>query len=205
MRERRDAKVALALGAALLALGFGALMRAPLREGTFAQLGVHLLAGREAAIPLGIGAGLSWRASATAAVWLEWSMLLLGFPLLVLLGERIHRWKRAQATLQRAEDFARRRPDAGVLVLGGVTLMPFLPIGALTSVAVGETLGLPSGRLLATLAGAELIANVTVALASASVVSYFPDPALAALVLAGVMLLIGVAIGLLPRRWPSWR
>lgn len=203
MKERRDARVALALGLGLAAAGAGALARAPLQGALALQLGVHLAAGREAAIPTGLGAGLSWVGSAIAAIWIEWTMLLLGFPLLVLAGERLHRIARIRHALDRAEAFARRRPDAGVLVLGGLTLMPFLPIGALTSVLIGETLGLPSGRMLATLMGAELIANLTVALAAASVIGFFPDPALAALVLAGVVIVIGVAVALIPRRLQS--
>src|SRR5687767_1382986 len=103
MRERRDAKIALVLGAALLAVGIGVYLRAPLRGPLSTQLAIHLAAGREAAIPVGVGDGLSWRASALAAVWLEWSMLLLGFPLLVLLGERLHRWARVKRALDRAE------------------------------------------------------------------------------------------------------
>lgn len=197
---RRDARIALVAGAALAALGAGALLAAPLRGPLALQLGVHLAAGREAAIPLGIGAGLSWSASATAALWLEWTMLLLGFPLIVLAGERLHRWRRVRAAIERAEAFAARRPDAGVLLLGGLTLMPFLPVGALTSLLIGETLRLPPARLVATLMAAELIANLTVALAADSVLAAFPDPALAALVIAGVIIAIGLLVALLPRR-----
>lgn len=200
---RRDAQIALALGLALAAAGAGALARMPQRGAALAQAGVHLAAGREAAIPVGLGAGLAWPTSATVAVWLEWSMLLLGFPLIVLLGRRLHRVARFRAALDRAESFAKRRPDAGVLVLGGVTLMPFLPIGALTSLLVGETLGLPAPRLLVVLAGAELAANATVALAAASVIASFPDPALAAFALAAAIVLLGVVIAVLPRRLVS--
>ena len=201
--RRRDVQAALVLGAALAAVGVGALLRLPQRADALLQIGVHLAAGREAAIPAGLGAGLSWGSSALLAVWLEWSMLLLGFPLLVLFGRRLHRIAKARAALERAEAFARRRPDAGVLVLGAITLMPFLPIGALTSLLVGETLGLPSVRLLFVLAGAELAANVTVALAAASVIGYFPDPAMAGFALAGFMLVLGLVLGLLPRRLQS--
>lgn len=205
MKERRDVRVALAVGIGLAAAGAGALARAPLQGAILLQASIHVVAGREAAIPAGLGAGLSWLASATAALWLEWSMLLLGFPLLVLLGERLHRIGRIRGLLDKAEAFARRRPDAGVLMLGGLTLMPFLPIGALTSALVGDTLGLPAGRLLATLMAAELIANVTVALAAASVIAYFPDPALAAFILAGVILLLGALLAVLPHRLPRLR
>lgn len=205
MKERRDVKVVLVIGIALALAGLGALLRAPLRNALAVQVGVHLAAGREAAIPAGLGSGLSWQGSAIAALWFEWSLLLLVFPVLVLLGERLHRVERVKAMLDKAEAFARRRPDAGVLMLGGLTLMPFLPIGALTSALIGETLGLPSARLLATLMGAELIANVTVALAAASVVGFFPDPTFAAFVLAGVVLVMGAAIALVPSRLPSFR
>lgn len=191
---RRDALVSLVAGAALAAASLAAFWIHPQRPRLALQAGLHLVGGREAAIPPGIGAGLSWPTSFAAALALEWSMLLLGFPLLVLAGGALRRWRRARDALAGAEAFAARRPDAGVLTLGGVTLMPFLPIGALTSVLVGEVLRLPSWKLIPTLLAAELVANLTMALAAAAVLAWLPHPFLTSLALAAALLAAGAVV-----------
>lgn len=186
---------ALAAGAAALLLasvGVAGLARLGAAAPVLAQVAAHLAAGREAGIPTGIAVGLGWRASFLAALLLEWTMLLAAFCALDLARERLRAWPWARERLERAEAWARGRERAGVLLLGGVTLMPFLPIGAITSLVVGEALALPALPLLATLMLAELAANLMVALAAASVVSLLPDPALA----AGAMALLAVLLGL---------
>lgn len=197
---RKDAAVSLVLGAALLLAGLLALLASPERPALLAQVGIHLAAGREAGIPAGLAAGLDWHTSAATALVQEWSMLLLGFPLLVLLGDRLHRWPPVARLTSKAEAYAQAHPNVGVFALGGLTLAPFLPIGALTSVLVGELLRLPAMRLLPVLMGAELLANLTVAIAAAAVFSAFPDPRLAAALVSAAMLVATLVGVLLARR-----
>lgn len=188
---RRDALTALAAGAALALLAAAALgvLTARGEAAPFALvLGVELAAGREAAIPAGLAAGLPWHVAALTTLAIEWTMLLLGFPLLVLAGARLARIRRVEALFHRARDHARRHPGTDVLALGALTLFPFLPVGALTAVLVGEFLGLPSRRLLPTLMAAEVVANLGFAFAASRLLGLFPDPRLPAALLAGVLL-----------------
>lgn len=190
---RKDAVVALALGTILLALDV-ALLGALLARGAagpYLVLGsAELVAGREGAIPAGISVGLSWTQAALATTLIEWTMLLLGFPLLVLAGARLARVQRVEAAFHRARVYAHENPSTGVLALGALTLAPFVPVGALTSVLVGEFLGLPSWRLLPVLLAAEVLANVTVAFSAAAVLDLFPHPQLVA-ALASLALVAG--------------
>lgn len=192
--RRPDAWTALLLGALLLATGALLLWASPHRAPLLGMLGVELVAGREAALPTGIALGLPWTLAALANVWTEWTMLLLGFPLLALAGDRLLRVPRIEALFHRARAFAHARPNVGVLALGGLTLAPFLPIGALTSVLVGEILGLPQRRLVPILLLAEVAANVTYAYAASAVAGLFPDPRLVA-ALGALALLLVAAVG----------
>lgn len=183
-----SAVAAVSLGAAFLA--------ASPRGAALAQLAMHLAAGREAAIPLGLVGGLPWPTSFLLATLLEWTMLLAVVPLAGLASARLHRWRPVRDAILRAESYAARRPDAGVLFLGAVTLTPFLPIGAITSLFVGVVLGLPKRRLVPVLMLAELAANLYVALAAASLVALFPEPWMGGAFLAAVALALGLAFGL---------
>ena len=198
-RMRRDALVALAAGVALLVLGLALFARAALagEGGPYVLLfSVELAGGREAAIPAGLYAGLTWPQAALATTLVEWTMLLLGFPLLVLAGARLARIRRVEAMFHRARVYAQERPATGVMALGALTLAPFVPVGALTSVLVGEFLGLPSHRLLPVLLGAELAANVAFAYSSAALLGVLPDPRILGALAAG-MLLLGVVLSAL--------
>lgn len=198
---RRDALVALCGGLLLLALGATLLAGLALRDEAgpyLLVLTVELAAGREAAIPAGITAGLPWFQAALATNLIEWTMLLLGFPLLVLAGDRLARVRRVEALFHRARLRAQAHPTTGVIGLGALTLVPFLPVGALTAVLVGEFLGLPSKRLLPTLMAAEVAANLGFGLAAGAFLGMFPDPRLPALLLAGLLLavaLLGAFLG----------
>ena len=192
---RKDAIAALALGGILLAVGLVLLgaLAARGEAGPYLVLGgAELIGGREAAIPAGLSVGLTWPQAAFATTLIEWTMLLLGFPLLVLAGARLARVRRVEAAFHRARVHAQKNPSTGVLALGALTLAPFLPVGALTSVLVGEFLGLPSWRLLPVLLAAEVLANVTVAFSAAAVLDLFPHPQLVAA--AASLALVGGAL-----------
>lgn len=202
-RMRQDAAVALAAGLVLLTLGGGLLGALMLRgdAGPFlVVLGVELAAGREAAIPAGLSAGLAWHEAALTTNLIEWTMLLLGFPLLVLAGGRLARVRRVEVLFHRARLHAQAHPNTDVLGLGALTLFPFLPVGALTAVLVGEFLGLPSKRLLPVLLAAEVVANFGFALAASTFLGLFPDPRLPALLLASVLLAVAVAMAVVGSR-----
>lgn len=194
--------MALGLGVALLA-AMGLLLAGLVARdaaGPYLLLAsVELIAGREAAIPAGLTEGLAWHEAAFATTMIEWTMLLLGFPLLVLAGDRLARVRRVEALFHRARVYAQRRPATGVLALGALTLAPFVPVGALTSVLVGEFLGLPSRRLVPVLLGAELVANVTFAYSADAVFGLFPHPRLVAGV-ASALLLVGALVSALVGR-----
>lgn len=200
---RRDAWIALALGLLLLAAGLTLLaaLHAAGRSGPhLLTIGVELLGGREAAIPAGLAAGLSWQSVAATTLLVEWTMLLLGFPILVLAGHRLLAFPRVAAVFEAARARAAARPGTGVLALAALTLTPFLPVGALTSVLIGEMLGLPSRRLLPALMLAELAANVVVALSAAAVVGLFPDPRVVAGAASAALLLVALASAFAGRR-----
>lgn len=205
VKARRDAWASLGLGLVLaivsVATWFGIWTRDPRTATTMSvQTGLHLAFGREGAIPAGLAGGLTWMQSFLTAQALEWSMLFLGFPLIVLFGEALHHIRPIRRVLDAAEAFAHRRPNAGILALGGMTLVPWLPFGALTAVFIGEALRLPSRRLLPVIALAELLANLSFALATAFAVSRLPDPRLAAAAIAGVFILLSIGAALWPRR-----
>lgn len=162
------------------------------------QTGFHLAFGRETAIPAGLAAGLTWMQSFLTAQALEWSMLFLGFPLIVLFGEALHRFGPVRRLLDRAEARAQKRPDAGILALGAFTIVPWLPLGALTAVLIGEALHLPARKLLPVIALAELLANLSFAYATGFAVTRMPDPRMGAAVLA----LVFIALSLLAIFWP---
>lgn len=156
----------------------------------------ELLAGRETALTTALALDVPWARAATLTTSIEWSMLLLGAPLLILGGD----WLRARPFFQahsgRAEAFARRRPQAGVLALAALTLAPFIPVGALTSVLVGELLRLPQSRLLPALALAELAANVGFAWGASEALGVFPHPRILAAGMAILLLGVALALGL---------
>lgn len=205
MRDRRDAWISLVVGVLLATLSVIAWMtiraEAPQDARAIAwQTGLHLAFGRETAIPAGLAAGLDWTQVFLAAQALEWSMLFLGFPLIVLFGEALHRIGPIRRVLDRAHEFATRRPDAGVLLLGALTLIPWLPFGALTSMFIGEAIGLPSRKLLPVIALAELLANFSFAYLTAFAIGFLPHPQLGAAALAAFFLVLAVGAMVLPRR-----
>lgn len=197
--------MSLALGALLAAASlaaWGALaFEGDPQAGRFAlQTTLHLAFGRETAIPAALATGTSWPLAFVAAQALEWSMLLLGFPLIVLFGEGLHHIGPIRRVLDRAESFAKLRPDAGILLLGAMTLVPWLPLGALTAVFIGEAVRLPSRKLVPVVALAELVANLSFAYFTAVAAARFPDPRLAAAAFAGLFLVLSLAAAFWPRR-----
>ena len=200
-RVRRPLLWTLALLGAALALLLGLwVATAEDRVDLLLVASAELVAGRETALTTAVARGVPWARAATLTTGIEWSMLLVGTPLLVLGGDwvRERRWVRRR--LARAEAYARRRPRAGVLALAALTLMPFVPVGALTSVLVGEVLTLPLVLLLPALALAELLANVGFALLASRTLGLLPDPAWAAALVAGALLLTALAMTLWPAR-----
>jgi hypothetical protein len=200
---RKDVAVALALGTLLLLAGLaslGVLLSRGEARPYLVLAGAELAAGREAAIPAGFEEGLGWRQAAAATTLLEWTMLLLGFPLLVLAGDALARVRRIEAFFHKARLRAQADPSTGVLALGALTLVPFVPIGALTSALVGEFLGLPAWRLLPVLLGAELVANVALAVSAAAILSVFPHPRIVAGAAALSLVAGALVAALLARR-----
>lgn len=193
-RLRKDVAIAGSLGALV---AFAALLYFFLSESKPALLvllGTEIAVGREGSIPAGIAAGLGWREAALATSLIELTSLFLLFPVLVGLAAGLHKVRWLEAQLARAQAYARRNPDVDVLALGALTFMPFLPVGALTSVLIGELLRLPSRYLLPVLAAALVLANVTMAYATERLISLFPEPRLIALGMTGFLLLgAGVA------------
>ncbi|HVM44442.1 MAG TPA: hypothetical protein VM582_00800 [Candidatus Thermoplasmatota archaeon] len=196
---RRDALVAAALGALVALSALAYFFASDQKPALLVLLAVEIAAGREAGIPAGLSAGLDWRQAAIATSFIELTSLFLLFPLLVALAAGLHRVAWLERHLQRAQDYARRNPDVDVLALGALTFMPFLPVGALTSVLIGELLRLPSRYLLPVLAAALVCANVLTAYATARLLSFFPDPRLVAGGMAG-LLLVGAGVAWLLHR-----
>lgn len=196
---RRDVLVAPVLGALFAAAALAYLFLHPRRGALLLLLGVEVAAGREAGIPAGLAAGLGWTDAALATTLIELTSLFGLFPLLVGLATGLHKVSWLEKHLARAQDYARRNPDVDVLALGALTFMPFLPVGALTSVLIGELLRIPSRYLLPVLAGALLLANVATAYATARLLDLFPNPQLVA---AGMtaLLLVGAGVAWLVHR-----
>ena len=160
----------------------------------------ELAAGRETALTTALALGVPWARAAALTTGIEWTMLLVGAPLLVLGGDWIRERQIVRRRLARAEAYARSHPRAGILALSAMTLAPFVPVGALTSVLVGEVLTLPQRKLVPALALAELIANVTFAVAASRALAVLPDPRAAAAVMAVVLLAVALATAFWPRR-----
>lgn len=197
---RRDVAVALTGGVLLVATGVALLLLRPDPWPQLGTVGAELAGGREVAIPTAFSLGLPAPEAAATVLLVEWSMLLLGFPLLVLAGDRLARIPRVEALFHRARERAQAHPNTGVLALGALTLFPFLPVGALTSVLIGEFLGLPARRLVPTLMAAEVLAIVTVTASVYALLPLLPDPRLAAGLMAALLLLAALVGGLLGRR-----
>lgn len=197
--QRRDAWISLALGAVLAAGSLAYFWASPARAPLAVLLAVEIAAGREASIPAGMAAGLDWQTAALAATLIELTSLFLLFPLLVSLAAGLHRVAWLERHLARAQAFARRRPDVDVLALGALTLMPFLPVGALTSVLIGELLRLPSKYLVPVLAASLVLANIGIALVVAAVLDFVPNPRLVAAGMAA-LLLVGAGAAALAHR-----
>lgn len=189
---RRDVVWAGALGVAIAIGSLAYFFASPAKPALLGLLGVEVAGGREASIPAGLYLGLDWREAALAASLIELTSLFLLFPLLVGIAAGLHKVRWLEGMLARAQDYAQRNPQVDVLALGAITFMPFLPIGALTSVLVGELLRLPSRYLLPVLAGALVLANVATAYATARLLALFPDPRLVA---AGMTLLLLAGAG----------
>lgn len=197
--QRRDVWVSLGLGLLLAGASLAYLAASDERNPLLVLLAVEIAAGREAGIPAGIAAGLDWQTAAIAVTLIEWTSLFLGFPLLALLGAALHRMPVVERMSARAQRFAAERPDVGVLSLGALTFMPFLPVGALTSVLIGEILRLPSQRLLPVLAASLALANLAMGAVTAAVLDFVPDPRLVAGGMAA-LLVAGAAIAALVHR-----
>ena len=196
---RRDLLPAALVGALLATIALVFLALHPQKQALLLLLTVEIAAGREASIPAGLAAGLSWRDASIAATLIELTSLFLLFPLLVGLATGLHKVRWLEAHLARAQDYARRNPDVDTLALGALTLMPFLPVGALTSVLIGELLRLPSRYLLLVLAAALVPANLLTAYATARLLAFFPQPQLVAAAMAA-LLLVGAALAWLAHR-----
>lgn len=162
--------------------------------------GTELAAGRETALSTGLAAGIPWSRAATVTTGIEWTMLLVGAPLLILGGDLLRETKWLRKRLAKAEAHARKRPRTGILALASLTLMPFFPLGALTSVLVGEVLTLPQARLIPTLLAAEVAANFGFAYLAGKAIGLLPDPRLGAALIAGTLLLIVLTVALWPKR-----
>lgn len=188
------------LGLCLAAGLAGWVATAPDRTQLLVVAGTELAAGRETALSTALALHVPWARAATLTTGIEWSMLLVGAPLLILGGDWIRERPFLRRRLARAEAYARRHPRTGVLALGGLTLMPFFPVGALTSVLVGEMLTLPMVLLIPALALAELAANFGFAFLASRTLALLPDPRLGAAVMAGTLLLAVLALAFWPRR-----
>lgn len=197
---RRDVVGSLALGVVLAASALGYFALHPRKADLLLVLSAEIVGGREVSIPTGIALGLDWPTLALVASLIELVSLFLLFPVLVGLAAGLHKVRWLEGALARAQDYARRNPDVDVLALGALTLFPFLPIGALTSVLVGEMLRIPSRYLLPVLAGAVVLANVGTAWATAKLLSYVPHPQLVAAGMAILLLLVAGVAYLVHRR-----
>lgn len=161
---------------------------APDRSRLLLVAATELAAGRETALSTALAADVPWPRAATLTTGIEWSMLLVGAPLLILGGDWVRERRLVQRHLAHAEAHARARPRAGVLALAALTLMPFFPLGALTSVLIGEILRLPMRILLPALALAELAANFGFAFLASHAFGLLPDPRMGAAIVAAVLL-----------------
>lgn len=197
--KRRDVPLAFAIGVTLALASLAYLYAHPRKVDLLAVLGLEILGGREVSLPAGLALDLSWPELALVVSLIELTSLFLLFPVLVGLAAGLHRVRWLEGALAKAQDYARRNPDVDVLALGALTLMPFLPVGALTSVLIGELLRVPSRYLLPTLAAALVLANVSLAWATAKLLSYLPHPQLVAAGMAGV-LLVGAGVAYLWHR-----
>lgn len=197
--RRRDVPIAAAIGVGIALAAIGYFLASEQKPALLVLLAVEVAAGREAGIPAGLAAGLDWRAAALATSFIELTSLFLLFPVLVALAAGLHKLAWLERHLARAQDYARRNPDVDVLALGALTFMPFLPVGALTSVLIGELLRLPSRYLLPVLAAALVLANVAMAYATARLISLFPDPRLVAAAMTA-LLLVGAGVAWLVHR-----
>lgn len=200
MRHRGLLWTLAGLGAALGAVLLIALLLAPDRAALLVVAATELAAGREAALTTGLALGVPWLRAAAVTTAIEWSMLLAGAPLLVLGGDWIRERKFVRSRLARAEAYAREHPRVGILALSAMTLAPFVPVGALTAVLVGEVLTLPQRRLVPALAFAELLANYGFAFAASRALAFLPDPRAAAGIMAVLLLAIAIASAFWPRR-----
>lgn len=198
-RTRPDALVAFGLGVAIAlgALLFFALH--PQKPELLALLAAEIAGGREVGIPTGIALGLGWQSAAVATTFIELTSLFLLFPLLVALAAGLHQVRWLESSLTKAQDYARRNPDVDVLALGALTFAPFVPVGALTSVLIGELLRLPSRYLLPVLAAALVLANIVTGFATAKVLSFFPNPQLVAAMMTALLLLVAAGAWLVHR------
>jgi hypothetical protein len=191
--RRRDVPLAAAIGVALAVAAILYLVLHPQKPALFVLLGVEIAAGREASIPAGLAAGLRWQDAALATSLIELTSLFLLFPVLVGLAAGLRKVRWLEGSLVKAQAYAQRNPDVDVLALGALTFMPFLPVGALTSVLIGELLRLPSRYLLPVLATALVLANVATAYATARLLAVFPNPQLVAGGMTA-LLLVGAAV-----------
>ena len=202
--HRVDLWIALVLG---IGLAVGGAVAALLYAGDDARraqvllavVGAELATGREPALSIGLAAGMDWVTAATITTTIELVLLLVGYPFIVLAGDWVRERRAVKRLFARAEARARRKPNAGVVMLGALTLAPFVPVGALTSVLVGELLRLPSRYLLPVLATALVLANIATAYATSRLISLFPHPELVA---AGMtaLLLVGAGVAWLVHR-----
>ncbi len=179
-----------ALGAALALAALAYLYASPHRSALLVLLAAEIAGGREVGIPAGLATKqLSWQEAALATSMIELTSLFALFPLLVGLAAGLHKVRWLESHLARAQEYARRNPDVDTLALGALTFMPFLPVGALTSVVIGELVRLPSRYLLPVLAAALVLANLTMAYATARLISIFPEPRLVAAAMTALFLL----------------
>lgn len=192
-----------ALGAALAVLTIVRIALAPDRAALALLAGTELAAGRETALTTALAAGVPWLRAATITTAIEWSMLLLGAPLLILGGDWLRERTFVRSKIRKAEMFARTNPRAGVLALAALTIAPFVPVGALTSVLVGEVLRIRQALLVPALLAADLLANVGVAWAASETLGLFPHPRIVAGVTAGALLAVAMTAALWPRAPPE--
>lgn len=108
------------------------------------------------------------------------------------------RW--LESSPRRAQAFARKRPDVCILALCALPRMPFVPIGALTSVLVGEMLRIRARWLLPGLAVTLVVANASFAYAVGTLLRSLPHPAIAAGAMSGLILAGAGAAWLAHRR-----
>lgn len=160
----------------------------------------ELAAGRETALSTGLAAGVAWSRAATVTLGIEWTMLLVGAPLLILFGDVLRERPFLRKRLARAEAYAATRPRTGIVALSALTLMPFFPLGALTSVLIGEVLTLPQRKLIPALLASEVVANFAFAFLASQAIGLLPDPRMGAGIIAGTLLLAVIAVALWPRK-----